>query len=323
MIVKGKDVIGLNVVTIDNGTKIETVDDIAYDPTTHQIVALLVDSGGLFSSAKVILMDDVHNIGEDAVIVPNANVIKTLKELADGVRSISESNRHLVTTNILTIDGKQLGRITDIYFDSKDGHVESMEVSQGGLKTMTEGKKSIKPSDIVTIGADATIVSAYTEQKFEDQGEEGGLKGAFNDTKDRVEEVADNTRKALKDAGQTATEKTDDFRRDIGEKTDDLKDKTDDVVADLRRNTKNGVNRLQDKTDEAVEKTRRTIDDAVDTTKDKVKDFKDGQEARNRNSDNHSGSTDHHPSDKVVEQAAKRVEDAKEIVEEKRTVIRK
>lgn len=323
MIVKGKDVIGLNVVTIDNGTKIETVDDIAYDPTTHQIVALLVDSGGLFSTAKVILMDDVHNIGEDAVIVPNADVIKTLKELADGVRSISESNKHLVTTNILTIDGKQLGRVTDIYFDSTNGSVESMEVSQGGLKTMTEGKKSIKPSDIVTIGADATIVSAYIEEKFEDQGEKGGLKGTLNDTKDRVEEVADNTRKVLKDAGQTVADKTDDLRRDVTAKTNDLKDRTDDIVADARRHTKKGMNTLQDKTDEAIEKTQRTIDDAVDTTKDKVKEFKDGQEARNRNSDNRSGGTNHHPSDKVVEQAAKRVEDAKEIVEEKRTVIRK
>ena len=170
MIIKGKNVIGLQVVTVDTGTVVETVDDLAYNPHTHRVEALIVKRGGLFSQPKAIHMDDVHNIGENAVIISDGSVIKPVKQIDENVNAIANSKKYLVKTNVLTIDGKELGRITDVFIDSSTGIVETLEVSQGGLKTMTEGKKSIRPADIVTIGADATIVSAYTEAKLEQQG---------------------------------------------------------------------------------------------------------------------------------------------------------
>jgi uncharacterized protein YrrD len=254
MLVKGKDVIGLKVVTIDNGTVIETVDDIAFNPSTHRVEALLVSSGGLFSSAKAILMDDVRNIGEDAVVVPDADVIKSIKELGDAVSSIADSNKHLVKTNVLTVDGKELGKVTDIFFDSATGDVDSMEVSQGGLKTITEGKKSIKPADIVTIGADATIVSAYTELKLEEQGEAGGLKGAFNDVKDKAEDLATQAKETAEDTAHTVKAKSVELKDAAQDKAADAKDSFDEKSAEARIKAEELREKAADKTDELRDK---------------------------------------------------------------------
>ncbi len=49
MDIKGKDVIGLKILTLDDGRKVETVSDIVYDPTQQKVTALIVSNGGLFS----------------------------------------------------------------------------------------------------------------------------------------------------------------------------------------------------------------------------------------------------------------------------------
>lgn len=301
MLIKGKDVIGLNIVTIDTGSVIETVQDVAYNPTSQRIEALFVRKAGLFGPDRAIHINDVKNIGEDAAIVADASVIRAIKELPEIVTTISKSHKYLVNTKVLTIEGKALGRVSDVLFDSKTGYVDSMEVSQGGLKTLTEGKKSIKPIDIVTIGADATIVSAFTELKLEAQGEQGGLNGVINDTKDKVADFSDSTKEATQDlaarAGKTtrqmrknakktseellnaatdayedtksAAEKTvRDVQRngnviagEITEKTEDVKEITTEKVNSLRRDGRKMVSRSQ----EAVKNTPEELE--IETTK--------------------------------------------------------
>ena len=275
MIVKGKDVIGLKVVTVDTGTVIETVDDIAYDPINHRITALLVDSGGLFSSAKAIHIDDVRNIGEDAVIVHDDSAIRSIKELSSDVRSISDSNKHLVKTNVLTIDGKELGKVTDIFFDSATGYVKSMEVSQGGLKTMTEGKKSIKPSDIVTIGADATIVSTYTEAELESQGEEGGLKGAFNDAKSKTEELTLSAKEKIQDTTDKTVEVAKEATETVKEKSAELRDRAEVKAAELREVTEEKAGELKTAAQEKADDTKAVIDEKAAEARIKADELKD------------------------------------------------
>lgn len=355
MIIKGKSVIGLNIVTIDTGAVVQTVDDIAYDPINHRIIALLVDSGGLFSSAKAIHMDDVRNIGEDAVIVHDASVIKSVKDLGDDVHSISDSNKHLVKTNILTIDGKELGKVTDIYFDSATGEVESMEVSQGGLKSMTEGKKSIKPSDIVTIGADATIVSAYTEMKLDAQGEEGGLKGAFNEARDKTAEIAEATKEKAIELKDAASDKFDNARETIDQKSaearvkavelrDDISKKADDFAVSaqakadelkVRAAEKNDALslRAQELADVAQEKGQELSEAAKDKaaeTKDKVTELAETAKERVQNGKekldteiSDKRDTVHHKSDTVVKQSTEHYEDENKTVDTKKTIIEK
>ena len=99
-LVKGKDVIGLNIVTIDTGTIVETVKDIGYNPTTHRIEALFVSKKKLFKAAKAIHMDDVIHIGKDAVVVHDVSVIKSVNVQAAGLLLEQQGEEHGLKDNL-------------------------------------------------------------------------------------------------------------------------------------------------------------------------------------------------------------------------------
>ena len=66
---KGKSVIGKDVLSLEDGVKLETVDDLVIDPEGRRVVAIIVTEGGFLSSSKVVPTDQVASYGKDAVVV--------------------------------------------------------------------------------------------------------------------------------------------------------------------------------------------------------------------------------------------------------------
>ncbi len=165
MLVKASKVIGLPVFTINDGRKIENIEDVIYDPIQNRIEALLTEKGGWFSEARVILFDDLEGIGEDAALITSPNQIKKISEVEKHIEMIAKNDTYLTNTKIITEDGLELGRVSDIYFNSATGRVEEFEVSQGTIRNFKKGKKRVKISDIVTVGQDATIVRITKQQE--------------------------------------------------------------------------------------------------------------------------------------------------------------
>lgn len=229
MVVKGNDTIGLKVVTLEDGTQIGTVKDIIYDPGSHEVRALLLEAAGLFSEAKVVLIDNIHSIGQDAVTIMSGDMVTNASEAPGPVSVITEDNQYLTKTHIVTEDGNDLGQVTDIYFDPHTGKVSELEVSQGLIKNVQSGKKRVRVSDIITVGKDATIVRAQTEQVLDEQGQTQGVQGAWNQTQqkaqefkespqtqsfmDTVSEKAQQAKQATKEAISSAGQKVQDFAK--------------------------------------------------------------------------------------------------------------
>ena len=170
MLIKASHMIGLPVFTIQDGKKVETVADVVYHPIENKIEALLTDKGGLFAPARVILFEDIRSIGENAVLIDTAAVLKKVSEVKNDIQAITKSDAYLTGKKIIAEEGDALGTVSDIYFDSKTGIVEEFEVSAGADKSHKQEKKRIKISDIITIGRDAAIVRL--EQTLENSTEE-------------------------------------------------------------------------------------------------------------------------------------------------------
>lgn len=178
---KGTDVIGLKVMAREGVKKIDNVKEIAYDPNDHMVKALIVDEGGWFSDAKVILFNDISSIGKDAVMIESERLIRKASEITQSIKRIVKGDTFLTGNKIITQEGTELGNVSDIYFDAASGKVYELEVSQG-LKNIQSGKKRIKVDDIVKIGEDATMVRSYVEDTLQQQ--QGGVQGAVNKTVD-------------------------------------------------------------------------------------------------------------------------------------------
>jgi uncharacterized protein YrrD len=245
MLVKATELIKKNVVTLDQGKKIEDVNDVIYDPVSNKIKAFLVDPGGWFKDAKVVLFEDVKNVGKDALMVESADVLKKASEVSEDVANIAEDKTYLTKTKIITEDGTELGHVSDLLFDSETGVVSELEVSRG-LKNLQSGKKRVLIGDIVKIGKDATIVKSYTEEEFEMQDKEmmtdakDKVQGTLDLTKHKAQELMTQTKEKLSEAGEMAKEKFEEMKNspEAQNAMDVVKQKTSKVkesIADARK----------------------------------------------------------------------------------------
>lgn len=187
MLVKANNVIGLKVVTLETGKEVTKIEDVVYDPRDNMVKALVIDEGGWFSDAKVILFEDIKSIGEDAVIIESEERVRTASEVSSRVANIAREEQNLTKTKIITEEGDELGSVSDIIFDSKTGKVEEFEVSQGA-QNLASGKKTIRVNNIITVGEDATIVSGVSKQVVEQQAQQQGIQGAIKKATEAVKE---------------------------------------------------------------------------------------------------------------------------------------
>jgi uncharacterized protein YrrD len=222
-LIKGTSVIGLKIITLNKGEKIEDIDDIIFDPTSNKVLGFLASGATFFSDAKVLHIENAKSIGKDAVIVEDANVLKKVSDLNETISSIARGNNFLTKTKVVTEGGTELGEVSDIYFSFPSGNVEELEVSQGNIKNLQSGKKRVKTSDITTVGKDALIVKTYTEEIFEEQGSAQGLKGVVGNVKETANEALAQGRESVNSS------KVDEIKNRVAETAQDLKNKAVDL----------------------------------------------------------------------------------------------
>jgi uncharacterized protein YrrD len=180
---KGKTVMGQGVYSLEDGVHIESVKDLLINDENDAIVALLVDEGGLMASSKVIPIGNVHRFGPSAVMVSSSSVIIEADD-DEGVRSILDREATLLERAVLTRDGNDLGKISDMYFDERSGEIRGFEVSGGQLDDILQGTSYLALKDIEVVGPDAVITRVEAKEHLEAQ--KGGLAGAAEDAQQRA-----------------------------------------------------------------------------------------------------------------------------------------
>ncbi len=198
MLIKASKIIGLPVFAINDGRRIDSIEDVIYDPFKNSIEALLIEKGGWFSEARVILFPDLQGIGEDAALITAAAQIKKLSDVSKNIETIAKNDTYLTNTKIITEDGRELGKVSDIYFDVATGKVEEFEVSHGTFGYWKEGKKRVKITDIVTVGKDATIVRIHKKDEPSELNTVDDRKTAIVHTEETLENQIQ-TESAVKD----------------------------------------------------------------------------------------------------------------------------
>lgn len=175
---KGKDLVGLPVMSFAEGEQLGKVEDILFDPEQNRIVALLTDGGGWFSSARVVPWQNIQTVGHDSVIVASRSA--EIKADSDPyIKRIMEADNILVNTQVYTEDGRDLGKIGDLFLDDTSGEVVGYEVSGGMFASTLKGKKFMPAPDTLTVGRDVAFVPNAVADAMEQQV--GGLQGATQD----------------------------------------------------------------------------------------------------------------------------------------------
>lgn len=221
--IKGKEILGRNIVALSTGEKVDTVRDVVFDHQGNQVLALLTDEGGWFRAAKAVPFDRIRSIGEHAVMIGSPEDVTSSrddKRLGDAL----ESKTSLIGMALLTTDGQQLGRIADVYFDEHTGKVVGYEATGGLFADMSSGRSFIPAPSDVQIGADAAIVPISVAAAMRENP--GGIKGAIKSVGDSVTGAVQSASNTVKEGVQSATESV---KEGVQSATTSVKDAVDSV----------------------------------------------------------------------------------------------
>ncbi len=200
----GKGMIGKPVVAYDSGEEFKTIIDLIFDQESNQLLGFLVDEGGWFSNALVLPLTNVQAIGADAVIVTARDTIDSASKFP-AMQRILERDNILKGTRIMTLDGRDLGTMVDLYFDDITGAIEGYEVSGGIFADAYSGRSFVPAPDTLKIGEDIAFVPSETADLMQEQV--GGIRGAMNTASGKVQEMAQFTGEKAQEAVQFTGEK--------------------------------------------------------------------------------------------------------------------
>jgi uncharacterized protein YrrD len=215
---KGKSIIGKDILTLEDGTKLHKVNGVVVDPGGQRLVALIVDEGGLMSSTKVVPIEQVSSFGRDAIVIAGRGSVVATAD-APGLKEIVEQSERIVDKRVFTVTGDEQGTIADIYFDEASGQVLGYEVSGGLLGDVATGTSYLAAEEVESIGTDVVYVAPEVADVLD--GQVGGIQGAVQDAGQKLEatktSVAGTTGQARDDAGRAGEAKSSDAL--IGKRT--------------------------------------------------------------------------------------------------------
>jgi uncharacterized protein YrrD len=217
---KGRDILDKPVVSYDTGERFDRVRDLIFDQNSNQLLGLLLDEAGWFSSARVILLKDIQAIGADAVIVPSKDSVFKASEIPV-IEKILKHNNILKGTRIMTTDGRDLGTMADMYFDERTGSVEGYEASGGLFADAYSGRSFVPAIQTLKIGEDVAFVPFQTAEYMEEQV--GGIKAAVQSASAKVQDTAQVTGEKLQELGQVTSQKVQAAAEVTNEKFQELK----------------------------------------------------------------------------------------------------
>jgi uncharacterized protein YrrD len=174
---KAKGLLGLPLILMETGKEIGGIRAILFSQEKKKVLGFLIDEGGWFKGAKIILFKDIYKIGKDAVIINNKEVIMSSAKIPE-VEKILENKYHLFEMQVLDDNGNNIGHIENIIFDDKNGKILSLEVSEGTFEDVINGRLNILISKDVKLEKERVIVSSNYIRGI---SKSGGLKKYFSD----------------------------------------------------------------------------------------------------------------------------------------------
>jgi uncharacterized protein YrrD len=214
-VLKGKDIIGKPVVTYDTGMKVANVKDLIFDRNDNSLLGFLTDEASWFHSARILPMHLVKVIGSDAIIIDTENAICSAQEYPDVYR-ILENNNILNGTRVMTTDGRNLGRLVDLYFDDRVSKIAGYETSGGLFADAYSGRSFVPAPKTIKIGKDVAFVPPETVDLMAEQV--GGIKAAMLTAGEKMQETAQVAGEKIKATAQVASEQIQETAQMTGSK---------------------------------------------------------------------------------------------------------
>jgi len=190
-----RDVIGLNVFSIQEGRVLGRTTECVVDLATGKVIGLViaVPSGGECGVARA----DLTAVGKDAVMVASDKMLKPLGEVAglEDHRTVGKAPR------VLTRAGQVLGTLGVVRVDEACRKVESYEIVGDVIQALADGPATLGVTKGTVHGRDAIVLPDEAAEAIK---RPGGLRASFEKALGAVRERAGEVGDKLSDAAKKA-----------------------------------------------------------------------------------------------------------------------
>jgi sporulation protein YlmC with PRC-barrel domain len=153
-----KQIRGLSVINIADGTQVGTVDQVFLDLAAKEVVGFSITNGvgpfgGARDNAPTVAASGVHSLGPDALTLDD--VIAAHAAWVSAAYGTLVPLDDVVGRRVMTEGGVDLGDVVSLAFDEQSFAITEVEVSPGFLKTNTH----IPLDHLIRIGQDVLVVA--------------------------------------------------------------------------------------------------------------------------------------------------------------------
>lgn len=161
-----KKFLSLPIISLKEGQQIGFVRNLVINPKTKSIAALVVDPKGFFKEQRIIPFNKVVSLGENAITVSSENQVEKATSLPDILQLLKEK-ASILGIKVMTESGKTLGITDEFYINAETGEISSIDISEGKIEGLFNGKAKLTAEDIITIGPDVIVVDSDCEARLE------------------------------------------------------------------------------------------------------------------------------------------------------------
>lgn len=154
---KGNEIIGMPIVAYDTGERMQSVRDLIFD-IEGNLLGFLVKPHLRLGEAQILPRHGVKTIGAEVIIALSKSAVVKVHQVPS-IREVLEQDIVIDNTQIVTESGRDLGTITDVYFEKKTGAIAGYEVLGGLFATESFGYSFVPCPPSMKIGREVAFVS--------------------------------------------------------------------------------------------------------------------------------------------------------------------
>lgn len=162
---KGRELLSLPVVTLNDRRQIGEVKDLIYDHAGNRIIGYMVEAGGWLRDGRGFLHSEMIRLDKDCLVINDESVVRNLRTIPQLAELLNNKN-DLRGLRVEHEDGHPLGVIQDLVVDGETGEIMGYEVSDGVIQDLLDGRLTIPTKDItVNEGKVVAAVAAEVDPK--------------------------------------------------------------------------------------------------------------------------------------------------------------
>jgi len=270
----------------------ETAEEIGHvkefwlEPTNHQVMAIVSESGFLRKTAQFIRWEQVEAIGEDSILVSLS--VETSGEPPQGSELV-------IGHELWTNDGNKAGTITDYCFDLKTGAVVAYLFKSNSWQGMTGGVYLLPPEAVLSTGTKRLIAKADQVKDAEQFSE--GLKDKFAQVNKFLKKDFAQTRHnmaALKESGQSTAAQ---FKAQAQQANTQVQATVSGIAEQAHGVTQQVVDRAHSTLTDASDRIQHTAHDVATQVQEKTKTVQTKLENNSASATEETEHSEAHPSD--------------------------